>query len=383
MLKRRYKLLEHVRRRSVIVSPSIHNIDVFGLLRDDDAAWVNYMHVRGGAVVQSFTLEYRLSTHDETDAEIMSMAIAEVHQRFAETYRRDRVTEAMVNVIPDVEFSNLSFTIPQRGDKKHLLDIAIKNATQKRTDRLRMMEKLNPEQRTTRTLTTIQKDLRMIALPRHIECFDNSNISGSSPVASCVVFRNAKPAKKEYRHFNIKTVEGADDFASMREVIIRRYSRLVQEGQELPQLLIVDGGKGQVTSALEALDSIGLHDQITIVGIAKRLNEIYFPGDSVPLYIDKNSETLHVIQRLRDEAHRFAITFHRKQRSKGQINSALDSIPGIGPKTRTLLLKQFKSLKRIREASEQDIAAIIGPAKAHSLVEALRDEKPEANDETL
>ncbi len=373
IVKRRYKLLEHVRRRSVIVSPSIHNIDVFGLLRDDDAAWVNYMHMRGGAVVQSLTLEYRLSTRDEDDAEIMSMAIAEVRQRFAETYRRDRVTEVMVNVVPDVEFTGLSFIIPQRGDKKKLLDIAVKNATQRRTDRLRMMEKLNPEQRTTRTLTTMQRDLRMTALPRHVECFDNSNIGGKDAVASCVVFRNAKPSKKEYRHFIIKTVEGADDFASMREVITRRYSRLMQEGQELPQLLIVDGGKGQVTAAIEALDGIGLHGAIAVVGIAKRLNEVYFPGDSIPLYIDKNSETLHVIQRLRDESHRFAITFHRQQRSKGQLHSALDDIPGIGPKTRELLLKHFKSLKRIREATEPQLAAIIGPSKAKSLKEALKE----------
>ena len=374
VIKRRYKLLEHVRRRSVIVSPSIHNIDVFGLLRDDDAAWVNYMHMRGGAVVQSLTLEYRLSTRDETDAEIMSMAIAELRQRFAETYRREHVTEAVVNVLPDVEFAGLTCSIPQRGDKKRLLDIAVKNAVQKRTDRLRAMEKLNPEQRMTRTLTTMQRDLRMSVLPRHVECFDNSNISGSTPVASCVVFRNAKPSKKEYRHFNIKTVEGADDFASMREVITRRYSRLVQEGQELPQLLIVDGGKGQVTSAIEALESIGLHGQMTVVGIAKRLNEVFFPGDSIPLYIDKNSETLHVIQRLRDEAHRFAITFHRKQRSKGQVHSTLDEVPGIGPKTRTLLLKQFKSLKRIREADEQTLAAVIGPVKARTLTEYLHQE---------
>ena len=371
IIKRRYKLLEHVRRRSVIVSPSIHNIDVLGLLRDDDAAWVSYMHMRGGAVVQSITLEYRLSTREETDAEIMSMAIAEVHQRFAHTYQRDKVTEVVVNVLPDVEFEDITFSIPQRGDKKKLLDIAVKNAVQKRTDRLRAMEKLNPEQRMTRTLTTMQRDLRMTVLPRHVECFDNSNISGSSPVASCVVFRNAKPSKKEYRHFNIKTVEGSDDFASMREVIIRRYSRLMQEGQELPQLLIVDGGKGQVTSALDALESIGLQGQMTVVGIAKRLNEVYFPGDSVPLYIDKNSETLHVIQRLRDEAHRFAITFHRKQRSKGQVRSALDNVPGIGPKTRTLLLKQFKSLKRIREASEEELASLIGPVKAHALIDAF------------
>ena len=371
VLKRRYKLLEHVRRRSVIVSPTVHNIDVFGLLRDDDAAWVSFMHMRGGAVVQSITLEYRLSTHDEDDAEIMSMAVAEVRQRFADTYRADRVTEAVVNVLPDVEFAGLTFAIPQRGDKKKLLDIAVKNATQRRTDRLRMMEKLNPEQRTTRTLTTMQRDLRLPVLPRHVECFDNSNICGASPVASCVVFRGAKPSKKEYRHFNIKTVEGADDFATMREVVTRRYSRLVQEGQELPQLLIVDGGKGQVTAALEALEGIGLHGQIAVVGIAKRLNEVYFPGDSVPLYIDKNSETLRVIQRLRDEAHRFAITFHRKQRSKSQVHSALDDVPGIGPKTRTLLLRHFKSLKRIREASPDELAALIGPAKAKALIAAL------------
>ena len=371
VLKHRYKLLEHVRRRSVIVSPTIHNIDVFGLLRDEDSVHINFMHMRGGAVVQSLTLEYRLSTRDESDAEMMSMAVAEVHQRFAETYQADHVSEALVNVLPDVEFTGLAFTIPQRGDKKKLLDIAVKNAIQHRNDRLKMMEKLNPEQRTTRTLTTMQRDLRMTVLPRHVECFDNSNISGSSPVASCVVFRNAKPSKKEYRHFNIKTVDGADDFASMREVVTRRYSRLAQEGEELPQLLIVDGGKGQVTAAIEALDAIGLHGQMTVVGIAKRLNEVYFPGDSIPLYIDKNSETLHVIQRLRDEAHRFAITFHRKQRSKGQVHSALDDVPGIGPATRTALLKHFKSLKRIREASEQDLAAVIGPAKAKAVAGAL------------
>ena len=375
LLKRRYKLLEHVRRRSVIVSPTIHNIDVFGLLRDEDSAHVNYMHMRGGAVVQSVTLEYRLSTHDETDAELMSMAVGEVRQRFAETYRNDRVTEVLVNILPDVEFTGLSFIIPQRGDKKHLLQIALKNATQHRDERLRMMEKLNPEQRTTRTLTTMQRDLRMTSLPRHVECFDNSNISGTSPVASCVVFRNAKPSKKEYRHYNIKTVEGADDFATMREVVTRRYSRLVQEGQELPQLLIVDGGKGQVSATLDALEDIGLRGQMTVVGIAKRLNEVYFPGDSIPLYIDKNSETLHVIQRLRDEAHRFAITFHRKQRSKSQIQSVLDGIPGIGPKTSTLLLKHFKSVKRIKEASEQELAALIGPAKARTLIASLTNDQ--------
>ena len=269
--------------------------------------------------------------------------------------------------LPDAEW----FT-PQRGDKKHLLDLSEQNAKQYKFDRLKQAEKLNPEQKQTRLMKELQEKLHLPKMPYQIECFDNSNISGSSPVASCVVFRNAKPSKKEYRHFNIKTVEGADDFASMREVVTRRYSRLVQEGQDLPQLLVVDGGKGQVTAAIEALDGIGLHGEIAVVGIAKRLNEVYFPGDSVPLYIDKNSETLHVIQRLRDESHRFAITFHRNKRSKGQLHSALDDIPGIGPKTKSLLLKQFKSLKRIREASEADLVALIGQSKARSLLDALQ-----------
>jgi len=374
-LKRRYQLLEHVRRRSVIVSPTVHNIDVYGLLRDEDAAYVNYMHMRGGAVVQSLTLEYRLSTHDETDSELMSMAVAEVRQRVHHDSSRDRVSEAVVNVLPDVEFNGIPFNVPQRGDKRKLLDIALKNAEQSRTDRLRMMEKLNPEQRTTRTLTTMQRDLRLPSLPRHIECFDNSNIGGSTPVASCVVFRNAKPSKREYRHFNIHTVQGSDDFATMREVVTRRYTRLTQEGESLPQLLVVDGGKGQITAALEALDSMGLRDSIAVVGIAKRLNEVYFPGDSVPLYIDKNSETLRVIQRLRDEAHRFAITFHRKQRSRSQVHSALDDVTGIGPKTRDALLKHFKSLKRIRAASVEELSALIGPARAATLHTALHTDE--------
>jgi len=371
VIKHRYQLLEHVRKRSVIVNPSIHNVDVLALLRDGDSAYLNYMHVRGGAVVQSLTLEYRLSTGDETDGELISMAIGELRSRFGEAYRNDHVRLTLVNVLPDMELGDLAFVIPQRGDKRKLLDIALKNAKQYRDDHLRMMEMLNPEQRVTRTLTTMQHDLHLTTLPRHIECFDNSHIMGSAPVASCVVFRNAKPAKKEYRHFHIKVASGNDDFASMQEVITRRYSRLLAEGQSLPQLLLVDGGKGQVTAAVEALDSIGLHGQIAVAGIAKRLNEVFYPGDEVPLYVDKNSETLRVLQRLRDEAHRFAISFHRKQRSKGQVHSVLDDIPGIGPKTRDLLLKHFKSLKRVREASEGEIAALIGPVKAQALSKAF------------
>lgn len=374
VVKRKYLLLEKYRSRSVIVSPSIHNIDVFSIVKDDDAAYVNYMHMRGGSIVQSITLEYRLQADDETEtSELMSMAIQEVRKRFAETYRADRVAEVLVNVMPDVEFSEFQCVIPQRGDKRKLLGISVKNAEQYRTDRLKRMEKLNPEQRTTRTLTTLMRDFHLQALPHHIECFDNSHISGTNAVASCVVFREGKPCKKDYRHFNIKDAPAGDDYAAMREVIGRRYRRLLEEEQALPQLLVVDGGKGQLSAAVEALEELGLHGTIAAIGMAKQLNEVYFPGDQLPFYIDKNSESLRVIQRLRDEAHRFAITFHRKQRGKSQIHSALDEISGIGPKTKELLLKHFKSLKRIRESSVDDLAAVIGPKKAQSLYYQLHD----------
>lgn len=374
VVKRKYLLLEKYRSRSVIVSPSIHNIDVFSIVKDDDAAYVNYMHMRGGSIVQSITLEYRLQADDETEtSELMSMAIQEVRKRFAETYRADRVAEVLVNVMPDVEFSEFQCVIPQRGDKRKLLGISVKNAEQYRTDRLKRMEKLNPEQRTTRTLTSLMRDFHLQALPHHIECFDNSHISGTNAVASCVVFREGKPCKKDYRHFNIKDAPAGDDYAAMREVIGRRYRRLLEEEQALPQLLVVDGGKGQLSAAIEALEELGLHGTIAAIGMAKQLNEVYFPGDQLPFYIDKNSESLRVIQRLRDEAHRFAITFHRKQRGKSQIHSALDEISGIGPKTKELLLKHFKSLKRIRESSVDDLAAVIGPKKAQSLYDQLHD----------
>lgn len=379
-VKRKYFLLEKYRSRSVIVSPSIHNIDVFAIVKDDDTAFVNYMHMRGGAVVQSITLEYRIQdTDDSSEEELMSLAIKEIHHRFAETYANDRVTEVVVNVMPDVEFSQWQCVIPQRGDKRKLLLISEKNAKQYRDDRLKRMEKLNPEQRTTRTLTTLQRDFHLQALPHHIECFDNSHIAGTNAVASCVVFRDAKPNKKDYRHFHIKEAPAGDDYAAMREVITRRYQRLLDEEQPLPQLLVVDGGKGQLSAAIDALESMGLHGQIAAIGMAKQLNEVYFPGDQLPFYIDKNSESLRIIQRLRDEAHRFAITFHRQQRNKSQTHSALDDIKGIGPKTKQLLLKHFKSLKRIREASEADIAAVIGPKKAAALVEQfLPSATPEA-----
>jgi excinuclease ABC subunit C len=279
--------------------------------------------------------------------------------------------EVVVPLMPEVEMSDVTFTIPQRGDKAKLLEVSARNARQNKIDALKHMEKQNPEQRLERTLERMKADFRLKELPRHIECFDNSNIQGTNPVASCVVFKNAKPSKRDYRHFNIKTVVGPDDFASMREVLTRRYTRLMEEGEGLPQLIVVDGGKGQLSAAVEALDEMGLRGVIAVVGIAKRLEEIYFPGDSVPLYIDKNSESLRVVQHLRDEAHRFGITHHRDRRSKSQIVSELDGIKGIGERTATALLRHFKSVKRIREASLDDIAAVVGPAKAKLIVTAL------------
>lgn len=372
-IKRKYMLLENYRAKSVIVNPTIHNVDVYSIVRDDAAAYVNFMHVRNGAIVQSVTVEYKFQDAgcDETAEEILSTAVRDMRERFSDTYKHDKVKEILVNIVPDFEIEGIDYVVPQRGDKRKLVAISIKNAEQYRTEKLKIMEKLNPEQRATRTLTTMMKDLHLNELPRHIECFDNSSISGTNAVASCVVFKNAKPSKKDYRHFNIKEADGNDDYAQMREVIGRRYSRLVNEEAPLPQLLVVDGGKGQLNAAVEILDELGLRGTIATIGIAKRLDEIYFPGDSVPLYIDKNSETLRVIQKLRDEAHRFGITHHRNKRSKLQVRSALDDIKGIGPKTRTLLLKHFKSVKRIKEASEEEIAMVVGASKARIVVKAL------------
>lgn len=373
-LKRRYLLIEKYRAKSVIVNPSIHNIDVFTILRDDTAAYVNFIYVRNGSVVQCLTLEYKLvdADSDETDAELISTAMREIHERFKDRYDKERVREALVNVVPEYPLEGTDYIVPQRGDKKKLLDISLKNAEQYRVDKYKLMEKLNPEQRVMRTLTRMQRDLHLTELPRHIECFDNSNIGGTSAVASCVVFRDAKPAKREYRSFNIKTVEGPDDYASMREVLTRRYSRLLNEGQELPQLVVLDGGKGQLSAAVQVLDELGLRGRIAAIGIAKRMNEIFFPGDSVPLYIDLNGETIRVIQHLRDEAHRFGIAHHRNKRSKSQIHSELDDIAGIGPKSKTLLLKHFKSLKRLREATVEEVAAVVGAKRAQALKQALQ-----------
>lgn len=366
-LKERYRLLENYQARSVIVSQTIGDLDVFGFddQSGDSDVYINYMHVRRGAVVRSVTLRYKRSL-DESQSDLLAYAMTEIRGTLGVEF-----DEVVVASVPDVEMPDVTFTVPRRGDKVKLLEVSQRNARQNRVDDLKHIAKHNPEERTIKTLERIKADFRLPVLPRHIECFDNSNIQGTNPVASCVVFKDAKPSKRDYRHFNIKTVVGPDDFASMREVLTRRYSRLMEEGQELPQLIVVDGGKGQLSAAVEALEGIGLRGKISVVGIAKRLEEIYFPGDSVPLYIDKNSESLRVVQHLRDEAHRFGITHHRNQRSKSAITSELDDIKGIGEKTRTALLSHFRSVKRIREASEAEIASVVGPAKAKLIVSAL------------
>lgn len=366
-IKEKYLLVERYRAKSVIVSQTVENVDVFGVDDDDRDIYVNYMHVRRGVIVRSVTLEYKRRL-DESVAQILGYAMSDISRQLQVVYR-----DVVVPVIPDVELQGVTFVVPQRGDRRMLLDVSSRNARQQKIDNLKHLEKKNPEQRLERLLERMKADFRLTELPRHIECFDNSNIQGTNPVASCVVFRNAKPSKRDYRHFNIKTVEGPDDFASMKEVLTRRYTRLMEEGQDLPQLIVVDGGKGQLSSAVEALEAIGLRGTVAVVGIAKRLEEIYFPGDSVPLYIDKNSETLRVVQHLRDEAHRFGITHHRNRRSKGQVVSELDSIKGVGEKTRTALLRHFKSVKRIREASIDEIAVVTGPALAAVINAALRN----------
>ncbi len=332
-LKEQYQLVERYRAKSVIISQVLDDIDVFGVDDDDRCVYVNYMHLRRGAVVRSVTLRYTRRL-EETVPEILAYALNEVSRRFGAVY-----DEVVVPEIPDVEFDGVTFTIPQRGDRAKLLDVSVRNARQAKIDYLKHLEKVDPEQRTERLLERMKADFRLKELPRHIECFDNSNIQGTNPVASCVVFKNGKPSKRDYRHFNIKTVEG-------------------------PQLIVVDGGKGQLSSAVEALEEIGLRGVIAVVGIAKRLEEIYFPGDSVPLYIDKNSESLRVVQHLRDEAHRFGITHHRNRRSKSQTVSVLDSIPGVGEATRTTLMKHFRSVKKISEATEDALAEVVGKAKA-------------------
>lgn len=365
-VKRQYDLVESFRLKSTVV-PMLHNVDVFSLDENETSFFINYMHVGSGAIVQVYTIEYQKKLDDEQKEYVLGLGIVEMRERF-----RSHANEIIVPFIPEGVFpEGISFTVPQRGDKRKLLELSLQNAKQYKVDKLKRSEKFNPEQRATRLLTTIQKDLHLPVLPMQIECFDNSNIQGTNPVAACVVFKKAKPSKKDYRHFHIKTVVGPDDFASMREIVTRRYTRLLEEKAPLPQLIIIDGGKGQLNAATEVLRELNLLGKITIVGLAKRLEEIFYPGDPFPLVLDKTSETLKVIQHLRDEAHRFGITFHRHMRSKGQIVSELDAIKGIGEKTKEALLKKYKSVKRIREAPCAELEELIGKKKAALVAEGL------------
>ena len=334
-LKEKLMLIKGFREKSQVVSNINYNIDIFSYDEDDKSAFVNYLHVVSGSITQAYTFEYRKKL-DETKEQLLGMGIVEMRQRFGSKSR-----EIVVPFIPEYIQTGVDITIPQRGDKRKLLNLSIKNVKQYKFDKRKKVEMLNPEQRVTRILKRAQTDLNLKELPFHIECFDNSNIQGTNAVAACVVFKRAKPSKKEYRHFNIKSVQGPDDYASMAEIIHRRYSRVVNEGQKLPQLIVIDGGKGQLSTAVETLQKIGIYGKVAVIGIAERLEEIYFPEDPVPLYLDKNSETLKLIQQIRDEAHRFGLSHHRQKRSKDQVKSELDTITGIGPVT-------SKALKELR-----------------------------------
>jgi excinuclease ABC subunit C len=361
-IKEKIEILENYQSRSTIINPKITNIDVFSIVSDESAAFVNFLQISHGSIIRSHTMEIKKKL-DETDEELLELAIIELRERF-QLLSKEIIVPFEVNL-----GENIKVTVPQLGDKKQILDLSIRNAKFYRIEQLKQLQIVDPDRHANRIMAQMQKDLRLPVEPRHIECFDNSNIQGTNPVAACVVFKDGKPSKKDYRHFNIKTVEGPDDFASMTEVVYRRYKRLLDENEPLPQLIIIDGGKGQLSSALKSIDELGLRGKITIIGIAKRLEELFYPGDSIPLYLDKKSETLKVIQQLRNEAHRFGITHHRDKRSKSALNSSIESIPGIGEKTMETLIKHFKSVKRLKLATEKEISDVIGVSKAKKITD--------------
>lgn len=357
-VKEKLELLQRYKSKSTVVNPKLNNLDVYSIVDDPDAAYVNYMKVIQGAIVQSHTIEL-VKKLDEDRLELLTTAVLDLHGRFESDSREALVPMTMPQIIGD-----LKFTVPRRGDKKQLLELSERNARLYRLEKKKQLELTDPERHTNRLMETMMKDLKLSEEPRRIECFDNSNIQGDYPVAAMVCFINGKPAKKEYRHFNIKTVSGPDDFASMAEIVYRRYKRIIEEKSELPQLIVIDGGKGQLNAALKSLGELGLQKSIRVIGLAKKLEEIFYPGDPIPLYLDKKSETLRVIQQLRDEAHRFGITHHRKRREKGTIKTELTEIQGIGPETADRLLKHFRSVKRISEADMAELQELIGKSKA-------------------
>src|SRR5690554_6670179 len=356
-IKEKIDILENFQSKSMVVNPKISNVDVFSIISDDSSAYINMLQIKDGSIIRSHTIEVKKKLN-ESDEELLTLAIIEIRERFHLQSRE------LILPFPIALGSNFKITIPKLGDKKQLLDLSIRNAKYYRIDQLKQMKIVDPDRHTNRIMLQMKKHLRLPVEPRHIECFDNSNIQGTTPVAACVVFKDGKPSKKDYRHFNIKTVEGPDDFASMEEVVYRRYRRMIEEGEPLPDLIIIDGGKGQLSAALKSLEVLGLRGKIAIIGIAKRLEELFYPGDSVPLYLDKKSETLKVIQHLRNEAHRFGITFHRNQRSKNAMNIGLTKIPGIGEKTMEKLMKEFKSIKRLNETPVEAIEKVVGKSRA-------------------
>ena len=361
-IKEKITLLDNYQSKSTIVNPKINDVDVFTIISDEDTAFVNFLKIKSGAIIQAHTLELSKKLN-ETEEELLQLAIIELRQRFNSTSKDIYCSHSLENVWED-----LSITIPKIGDKKKLIDLSLRNAKYMLLDKQKQQINNIDRQDNKRVLEQLQKDLRLKDRPRHIECFDNSNLQGTSAVAACIVFKNGKPSKKDYRHFNIKTVVGPDDFASMEEVIFRRYKRLLEEEEDLPELIVIDGGKGQLSAAVKSLEKLKLRGKIAIIGIAKRLEEIYFPGDSLPLYLDKRSESLKLIQQLRDEAHRFGITHHRNKRSKISLENSLAKIEGIGPKTVQLLITHFGSVKQVMEAKKVELIQLIGKAKAEKVL---------------
>ena len=360
-VKEKIEILSGFRSKSTIVSNKIRNVDVFAITQESDNAYVNYLKVIEGAVIQALTIELKIRADEEKES-ILGFAITEIRQRFSSDS-----PEIILPFEPDILLDKVKYSVPRAGEKLKLLELAERNAIYYKLEQKKKRMEHSPQVRTGKNLEKLKNDLHMPDLPEHIECFDNSNIMGTNPVAACVVFRNARPSKVDYRHFNIKTVTGPDDFSSMEEIVYRRYRRMLEENQKLPQLIIVDGGKGQLSSAMKSIDKLGLREKITVIGIAKKLEEIYFPGDSVPIYLDKNSISLKIIQNLRNEAHRFGINFHRDKRSAEMIKSDLDQIKGIGPKTKEILLKHFESVEKIKNASIEELENLVGAAKSSIL----------------
>ena len=356
-IKEKIDSLSNYQAKSTVVNSSISNVDVFSIISDESYGYVNFLKIMNGAIIQSHTSEIKKKL-DESDKELLELAIVEIRQRF-HSQSKEIYVPFEVNIGNEIKV-----TVPKLGDKKRIVELSIRNAKYYRQEQFKQIKIVDPDRHVKRIMGQMKKDLRLSVEPTHIECFDNSNIQGTNPVAACVVFKNGKPSKKEYRHFNIKTVEGPDDFASMEEVVFRRYKRLMEEDESLPQLIVIDGGKGQLSSALKSLDILGLRNKIAIIGIAKRLEEIYYPSDPIPLYLDKKSETLKIIQQLRNEAHRFGINHHRNKRSKQAIETELELIPGIGQQTIVTLLQHFRSVKRISQTSKVDLAEVIGESRA-------------------